>query len=71
MGEEHATAEEDMGLASSQSLHALQDSSVNGAGSKGLDQTVIVDTHLLSVNNSSLDVPRVNCKMFEQRKKIE
>lgn len=68
MGEEHATTEEDMGLASSQGLHALQDSLVNGAGSKGLDQTVIVDTHLLSINHSSLDVPRVNCKTFEQRK---
>lgn len=60
-----------MGLASSQGLHALQDSLVDGAGSKRLDQTVIVDSQLLSVNNSSLDVPRVHCKMFEQRKKIE
>jgi hypothetical protein len=59
-----------MGFASSQGLHTLQDSLINGAGSKGFDQTIIVDTHLLSIDNSSLDVPRVNYYISTTKDKI-
>lgn len=60
VGEKDTATKQDVRLAASQVLHALQDSLIDGASAELLDQTIIVDAHLLAVHNGALNVPRVN-----------
>jgi len=64
---EHATTEQDMGLAASQGLQALQHIFVDLAGAERLDQAVVVDSELLTVYNGSLHVPGVNYIILDQQ----
>ena len=71
MRKEDTTAEKRMGLATSQVLQALQNSLVNLAGAKRLDQTVIINSQLLAVHYSALNVPGVDYNRKEIRVSIQ